>query len=100
MKKKKAENEARYKSEIQKLSSTQHVKEYIPESHQITNNVVGNRSNPWGVSLLNNIETTRKETKQTREDLDITLANYEKRRFEYLQKFNKVDYFTDNIATQ
>jgi len=97
--KKKAENEARYKSEIQKLS-TQHVKEYIPESHQITNNVVGNRSNPWGVSLLNNIETTRKETRQTREDLDITLANYEKRRFEYLQKFNKVDYFTDNIATQ
>jgi len=61
---------------------------------------VGNRSNPWGVSLLNNIETTRKETRQTREDLDITLANYEKRRFEYLQKFNKVDYFTDNIATQ
>jgi len=96
--KKKNESDAQYKAEIQKLSK-QHVREHTSEVYQISHKPIGVLTNPWGISLLNNIETTRKDIQLTREDLDNRANIYEKRRHEYLQKY-KVDYFSDTIATQ
>jgi len=82
--KRRAETESFFNAEIQHLKDQQ--KEHIIDVHQVSHKPIARVTNPWGASLITNIQTTRKATMDTREDLDNRLAHYEKRRNEFLQK--------------